>query len=977
MEIIKKYKFKELILLVLLLMTLQAHANVIIDTKEIKLTDFSMSYYDDVIGLNYEEVRKKEFTASSNKISRGIKNKFTWVKIIVTNQTTMPVELFIHHPYMHHYKKLFIYEEEENLLINKIKIDMENFHENRYVYGGHGIHKLYLEAKQTKTLYLKLEFYSYSWFTIMIYDDFFSKKALTDSHIDISLLVGALLILAIYNILFYFGSKRKENLYYSLYLFFASSWIALSYGLLSVVFNVYGNIYFKLNYSIMLMPIFLILFIMEIFQTKTQYKKEHIFLQSVIFLITLNMLYGLYDFNVAMKLSSLLAVYTMLTTMFTSLSFYRKKNKTAKYFILGHTFFIIFNILAVLYYRGLIENYYITSHGVGIGITIEAIMLSFIISYRIKLLELKDKEFKKTLRLKVQERTKELETQKYKAQEATRTKSSFLANMSHEIRTPISGIIGMVHLALQNNKDKQQESYLKNIDLSATSLLSIINDILDFSKIEAGKLDIEKVDFNLYDLVNHVKNMMMFRAKEKSLFFDIIYDKNINFYLYGDSLRIGQVLINLLSNAIKFTNKGSVKLIISNQNDKFRFEIIDTGIGLTSKEQSKLFKSFSQVDGSITRKYGGTGLGLSISKQLIELMGGKIWLESEVNKGSSFIFEIVLPKGEKSNIKKKKIEKQDMSVLKGREILLLEDNFINQEIIVGLLEHHGLKIDIANNGEEGIQKFKNKHYELILMDLQMPIMDGYEATTIIRKLGSLVPIIALSANAMQTDIEKTKTVGMNEHLNKPIDIDKLNETLLKYLSKNVDSVVNKEEINKLEIPSLKHIDVEVGLSYMGENRELYLRVLNNFRVQYKNLKLEILSQEELQITLHTIKGLSANIGAKNLHEIVKKLDEKLDESLLNEFYEKINFVIDELDHNLYINQIENNNDRELISDETQANLFLELEVILKTARPKNIQAILKKIKKVKLNDSNMKLFLKVEELVGAYKFKEALEKMRM
>ena len=967
----------KLILFILVSMALYADSNIIIDTKEIKLTDFTMNYYDDIDGLDYQDVRKKEFIPSSNKISRGIKNKFTWVKIIITNKNTDSIKLFIHHPNVHHYKKLTIYEEKENQLLKTISIDIENFHENKYIYGGNGIHELFLESKQTKTLYLKLELYSYHWFTIMIYDEISSKKALIDSHLDIALLVGALFFLSIYNFLLYFGSNRKENLYYSLYLFFAVIWIALSYGLLSVVFDVYGILYFKLNYSLMLMPIFLILFIMEVFQTKRQYKKEHLFLKSVIFLISINIVYGLYNFDVAIKLASLLAAYTMLITIFTSISFYRKKDKIAKYFILGHTFFIIFNILALLYYRGFIENNYVTSHGVGIGITIEAIMLSFIISYRIKLLEIKDKEFKKTLKLKVQNRTKELEAQKYKAQEATRTKSTFLANMSHEIRTPMNGIIGMTHLALRDNKDKKQKHYLQNINQSATSLLIIINDILDFSKIEAGKLNIEKIDFNLEDLINNIKNMMILKAKEKSLSFDIIYDENTKFYLYGDNLRIGQVLINLINNAIKFTDKGSVKVIISNQNNIFRFKVVDTGIGLTSEEQSKLFKSFSQADETITRKYGGTGLGLSISKQLIDLMDGKIWVESKIDEGSEFIFEIELPKSKKSNVKIIEVDKQDITVLNGSKLLLVEDNLINQEIIIGLLENSGIDMDIANNGREAIQKFKTKKYELILMDLQMPIMDGYEATTIIRKLDSNIPIIALSANAMKTDIEKTKIIGMDEHLNKPIDIDKLYGVLLKYISKKANSVINNIDRKTLEIPNLKYIDTKVGLSHMGENKQLYLKILNNFKANYKNLNLEILSEDELKIMFHTIKGLSANIGAKDLNKIVEKLDNTQDKNLYYEFYEKINLVINELNEKLQIESINKDINQELISDNAQSILFLELEIALKKSRPKNIKDIINKIKKVKLNDKNEKLFLEIEKLVKNYKFKNALDKMRL
>jgi len=243
----------------------------------------------------------------------------------------------------------------------------------------------------------------------------------------------------------------------------------------------------------------------------------------------------------------------------------------------------------------------------------------------------------------VREKTRELEIAKNKAEESTRSKSEFLANMSHEIRTPMNGIIGMSHLVLQTKLSDKQRDYVEKIDRSAKSLLGIINDILDFSKIEAGKLTIEKIDFDLLTLCESVVNLLEFKAEEKALPVTIAYDEKLGRYFYGDSLRIGQVLINLLNNAIKFTEEGEVKLIVKPSGEnKVRFEIRDTGIGLTEVQQKKLFQSFSQADGSTTRKYGGTGLGLVISKQLVTLMQGEIWMKSTPGVGSSFIFEIVL-----------------------------------------------------------------------------------------------------------------------------------------------------------------------------------------------------------------------------------------------------------------------------------------------------------------------------------------------
>ncbi len=391
---------------------------------------------------------------------------------------------------------------------------------------------------------------------------------------------------------------------------------------------------------------------------------------------------------------------------------------------------------------------------------------------------------------KVQERTLELQKSQQKAEAATQSKSNFLANMSHEIRTPMNGIIGMSHLALQTSLNNKQKNYLQKIDYSAKSLLGIINDILDFSKIEAGKLQIEKIDFELSETVDSVIDLISFKAHEKDLNLSVDYNKKMGKIFYGDSLRISQVLINLISNAIKFTPSGEVKLYIYKiENSKFKnrmcFEISDTGIGLTPEQQSKLFQSFSQANESTTRKYGGTGLGLTICKQLVELMNGKIWIESEAGKGSTFIFEIeLIEKQETSLYNDQKIIDIDLDIknIPSREILLVEDDRINQEIVLGLLEATNLNIDIANNGQEAINKFTNKEYSLILMDIQMPIMDGYEATKFIRAMNPDIPIIALTANVMKEDIEKIQSIGMNEYLNKPIDVEKLYKTLLRFIS---------------------------------------------------------------------------------------------------------------------------------------------------------------------------------------------------
>jgi PAS domain S-box-containing protein len=499
----------------------------------------------------------------------------------------------------------------------------------------------------------------------------------------------------------------------------------------------------------------------------------------------------------------------------------------------------------------------------------------------------------------------ELRKAKLTAEQALKIKENFLANMSHEIRTPLNAIIGFTDLLMATNLDTRQRDYVDTVRIAGDNLLHIINDILDLSKIESGKVSIQMATFNLEEKLRELIKVMQVKADEKQLLLTLNYDPKAPKLIDSDWPKLNQILINLLANAIKFTQQGSVTLSVSckeknNNRCMILFDVSDTGKGIPAHKISTILERFEQEDENILKEYGGSGLGLNIAKALIELLGSTLQIKSEPGKGSSFYFYTWASQAIHQTLDLTKPMQEEQFDFPEMTILLVEDNVLNQKLIINLIERIKGRVVVANDGQEALQRMHDHLYDIILMDLQMPVLDGYQTAEIIRQTNKFTPIVALTAYSNNDEREKCLSVGMNDYMTKPFKSNDFYVMLKRNITIDPTEILN-ETLG--QIPKNSLVDLSFLYEHSFGNKEFEKNILELFLHEMPNevskLKSAAAQQELQQVReiAHKMKSTVSFIGANDLREILQQIENQAKSSNFNqdEVNRNLKYITEKLD----------------------------------------------------------------------------------
>lgn len=707
--------------------------------------------------------------------------------------------------------------------------------------------------------------------------------------------VGVCIALALYNLFLYYGTRQKQYLYYSLATFgFTLGW--------SQAFGVFNFLLDVTKPEWIIVPfffgfIFIALFTSNFLQLKQSSPKLHATLKVMAGLSFVCLPVSFISLGSSLILASLFSSIILLVSLYSGIKSWRSGYSPAKYFVFALLTVLMPNIVGNFLNLGLLPgiqvNVYLLSQ---LGNSLDSLLLAFALAEKVRLLNLQNADLTDQLEQRVTIRTIELskandklETLITDLKQADSAKNVFLANMSHEIRTPLTSIIGYADGILNGVIDQnEQQEVIKIISQNGNHLLTIISDILDLTKVEAQKLEFEYLPTSLLETGDQVDALLKVRAREKGLDFHIDYQLPLPASVHTDPTRLKQVLFNLISNALKFTEQGYVVLSVSAANNLLKFEIKDTGIGMTEQQLSSLFDPFEQGDKAITRKYGGTGLGLSISKYLIEAMGGKIRVESKFGIGSTFTFTLPLNEENLSWINQKEEESSSVSNtalslpdFNNVKVLLVDDHDHNRDLISRLMSKMNISVVQAQSGIQALECLDNyKDFALILLDIQMPNMDGLETLRRIRSKGIDVPVIALTANSMEHEVKSYLEQGFSSHLSKPLVRNHFIKSLKYFLtakacSKGVLSNQDMLDMTRTYLPDLTQRVTQFKKHYTQGN------------------------QEDMLELAHTIKGSAGSFGFQvysklfgNIETALKEQDKSAFETYVKELNELASWSLD-------------------------------------------------------------------------------------
>ncbi|ATC94262.1 7TM diverse intracellular signaling domain-containing protein [Pseudoalteromonas tunicata] len=702
---------------------------------------------------------------------------------------------------------------------------------------------------------------------VLVPEQEFEKKV-TNETVILLLCLGFGLALGFYNLLIYIGSRDITNLYYAI---FTVTWIfawVFFFHLPKELFDIHNSSLHWVGFT--LTPITNILFYNHFLKLREAAPRQANISLTIGWVAALGIPFVMYSPGFGFIWASLVTGIAMMFGFYVGVCAWLRGFKPAKYFIMAYLAMFLPNMFANMTNLGVLPPIDFNLYLLGlIGTTLDALLLAFAVADKLRLLNNENFELTKNLEEKVFLRTQMLEQMTHELRDANEAKSRFLANMSHEIRTPMTSIIGYADgIILGDIEPRNHAKAVQVIAQNGNHVLGIINDILDMSKIEANKLEVEWIETDLFATIANVESILGKQIRDKGLEFKVLYEFPLPNKIIIDPTRLRQILLNLTNNAMKFTDYGAITLIVSFKDEKLIIRVRDSGIGMTKEQTQKLFEAFSQADTSTTRKYGGTGLGLNISKNLAHKLGGDISVKSEIGKGSEFIVTLTCRLAHNNRMIKDMLDliklpdtgyqvEQAPQKLTGT-VLLAEDHPDNRALVKRILERMGLQVTAVANGQDAVQATLDDEFDLILLDIQMPVMDGIQAISIILATGCTTPIIALTANAMDHEVQRYLKLGFSDHLAKPIDRTIFVKKISHYLQVELDD------------------DIELSPAELAKLKANFVKSLQE-SISSIELQMRSKSWQDLALNAHAIRGAAGMFGFEHISELASLLESTIKE----------------------------------------------------------------------------------------------------